>query len=476
MFRRVLLTAVIIFSSNTSHANDLNLPDLGGAGGGLISAAQEYELGQQWQRMFRAQIRTSSDPFLQSYTETIVRKLATYSDLTDKRLDILVVENPVLNAFAVPGGVIGVHTGLYTYAQTEQQFASVMAHELAHLSQRHFARTLDEQKNNSIPNLAALLASIFILTTAGGEAGVAALSASQAAILDNQLRFSRQMEQEADRIGMASMVRAGMNPYAMPDMFEAMLHASRFQRRPPEFLITHPLTESRISDAKLRAQQYQKKQEIVSLEYQLVRVRATLSHEKNMPLAIKSFQSELDGNTLQENVARYGLTLAQFRAGRLDDAMKNVKLLLTKAPDNLFYLVMKAEILAEQKKFDEALAVLKPLLKDFPSNHAINIKLAEIYMMAGRYQECEAILEAHSARRPKDVYVWYLLAEAHGLAGDILNVHTARAEYFLLNGIYSKAENHIRNALRMLEKDDRLYTRLELKLKDIQKMKRDSVL
>ena len=152
-------------------ANDLNLPDLGGASGGLISASQEYELGQQWQRVFRARMRTTSDPFIQTYTENLIKSLARYSDLKDKRLDIIVAENPTLNAFAVPGGVVGVHTGLFRYAETEQQFASVMAHELAHLSQRHFARQIDEQKNKSVQNLATLLASVLVLATAGGDAG-----------------------------------------------------------------------------------------------------------------------------------------------------------------------------------------------------------------------------------------------------------------------------------------------------------------
>ena len=226
------------------YADDLNLPDLGGAGGGLISAAQEYELGQEWQRVYRSQIRTSSDPFIQSYTEKLIQDLANYSQLKDKRLDILIVENPQLNAFAVPGGVVGINTGLFLYAETEQQFASVVAHELAHISQRHYARQVDDAKNNAIPNVAALLASILVLATAGGDAGIAAISASQAAMIDNQLRFSRKLEQEADRVGMETMVRAGMNPYAMSEMFEVMLHTSRFQSRPPEFLITHPLTES----------------------------------------------------------------------------------------------------------------------------------------------------------------------------------------------------------------------------------------
>lgn len=469
-----LFALVLLGSALTSTANDLNLPDLGGAGGGLISASQEYELGQQWQRSFRAQMQTTTDPFIQTYTENIIRKISTYSELSDKRLDILIVENPTLNAFAVPGGVIGVNTGLFHYAETEQQFASVMAHELAHLSQRHFARGLDEQKNKAIPNLIALLASILVIATAGGDAGIAAVTATQAISLDNQLRFSRRMEQEADRIGMATMVRAGMNPYAMPNMFERMLYASRFQRRPPEFLITHPLTESRVSDSMLRAQQYQKKHEQPSLEYLLVKTRAELTHEKNMAQAIKRYSEELNDSSLNNEVTRYGLTLAQLHAKRFNDANQNAQALLKQHPDNLFYIITQAEIEAGMKQFDGAIARLENEIRRYPNHHALNVKLAETYMKAGEYKKCEALLIAHSQRNQKDVYVWYLLAETYGLTGKIFDVHTARTEYFLLTGIYIKAENHVRHALKMIKPDDPRRPSLEEKLKKIHKLKRDA--
>ena len=476
MSSRFFFFCVFFAWLGNARANDLNLPDLGGAGGGLLSASQEYQLGQQWLRLFRAQVKTSSDPFLQSYTEKLIRSLATYSELQDKRLDILVVDNPTLNAFAVPGGVVGVHTGLFEYAKTEQQFSSVMAHELAHLSQRHYARSLDEQKNNSIPTTAALLASILILATGGGEAGVAALSATRAAALDNQLRFSRRMEQEADRIGMDTMMRAGMDPNAMPNMFEEMLHASRFQSKPPEFLITHPLTESRVSDAKLRAQQWPAKAEPLNLEYQLVRVRAILADERSPALAAKRFQQELKAHASQPEISQYGLALAYQKLRDTERALKTIDALLEQSPENLYYLIAKAEILAEAGQSEAAIGALKPLLADYPNHHALNVKLAEIYMQAGDYKDCEALLEAHVKRRPTDEYVWYLLAEAHGLAGHILDVHTARAEYFLLNGNYPKAENHIRNALALVKDDKKVRARLEEKLKDVQKLQRDNLL
>ncbi|WP_096087304.1 M48 family metalloprotease [Agaribacterium haliotis] len=472
----ISLLFLSVGSASTVLAKDLNLPDLGGASGGLISTAQEYQLGQQWIRVFRSQTRTSGDAFLQDYTENLVKSLANYSELSDKRLDIIVVENPTLNAFAVPGGVIGVNTGLFNYAETEQQFASVMAHELAHLSQRHFARRIDEQKNNSIPNIAAMIASILVLATAGGDAGVAAIATAQGVAIDKQLSFSRDMEREADRVGMATMVRADMNPYAMPDMFEHMLHASRFQRRPPEFLITHPLTETRVSDAKLRAQQYPRKHEIVSDDYQLAKVRAELAVEKNPAAALKRYQGELNLRSRPEQVARYGLGLAQLRARKYQDALKNFDILVEQDPNRIHYLVGQAQALGELERHEQALESLEAALDERPNNHPLNMALAELYLQSGDYDKGEALLKAHSKRRPKDEHVWYQLAEAHGLAGNILDVHTARAEYYVLNGIYSKAENHLRSAMRMLEPGDKRRIGIDERLKDIQRMKRQSLI
>lgn len=457
----------------SASAGDLQLPDLGASGGGLVTAAQEYDLGQRWQRMFRAQVSTTQDPFIQEYIENLTRTLANYSDLEDKRLDILVVDNPALNAFAVPGGVIGVNTGLFNYSQTEEQFASILAHEIAHLSQRHFARNIEERRDKQIPNIAAMLASILILATAGGDAGIAALSVTQAAAIDSQLRFSRQMEQEADRIGMATMVRADLDPYAMPAMFEQMLHAARFRQQPPEFLITHPLTESRISDSKLRAQQYDKKQVPSSKNFELIKTRAQLHNEKNLNHSIRSFEGRLRTNSGNPEIPRYGLALAQMKNRNLPAANKNIDLLLDAEPNNFLYITTKAQIEAEEKKFDSAIKRLKAKTENHPSSHPLNIVLAEILMKAGRYAECEALLLAHSERRPKDEYVWYLLAEAHGLAGHIYEVHTARTEYFMLNGMYKNAENHVRHALKLVDKDRHTRAKLEQKLKEIQRFKRE---
>ena len=386
--------------------------------------------------------------------------------------DTILVKNPTMNAFAVPGGVVGVHTGLFLFAESEHQLSSVLAHELAHLSQRHFARGVEKQQNASIPTMAAMLASLVLMATAGADAGLAAMTATQAASLDSQLRFSRQNEQEADRIGMLTMVAADMDPDAVPAMFESMLRATRFSRRPPEFLLTHPVTENRIADSRNRAGKYTqtKKHYKDSLEFHLMRARIQLLHESSPQLAVKRFRGEIEGETLSREASHYGLVLALTAAGRHQEARDSLAPLLGQSPDKIAYLVAAADIELAAEQFPLALEMLANQLQIHPNSHPLNIRYAETLMRAGRYAQAEALLARYARKRPKDDYVWYLLAEVHGLAGNILGVHRARAEYFILNGIYDKAQTQINNALKLSRGNFQVTALLQERLKDVRTM------
>ncbi len=252
IFKKTLISGASILIATLCQfatASNINLPELGDSSSALVSPHQERELGQTWLRMFRSRVLTSSDPILYSYIEDLLHGLVEYSELTDPRLEIILVKKAARKAGVVPGGVCGGQSGLFLYAESEDQLASVLAHELAHLSQRHFARGVEKRQKSSIPTMAAMLASLVLAATVGGDAGIAAMTATQAAALDSQLRFSRQNEQEADRIGMRTMVAGGLDPNAVPSMFERMLKSTRYSQRPPEFLLTHPVTESRIADS-----------------------------------------------------------------------------------------------------------------------------------------------------------------------------------------------------------------------------------
>ena len=465
-----LFTAVSFSFAALGQTNEIKLPALGDASGGIVSPQQERELGESWARAFRAQVPTSHDPLLIDYLEKLVTKLAGFSQLSDKRLELLLVKNPTMNAFAVPGGVMGIHTGLFTTAGSENQLASVLAHELGHLSQRHFARSVEAQKNASIPTTAAMLASLVLMATAGGDAGMAAMMATQAASLDNQLRFSRQNEQEADRVGMETMVAAGLDPYAVPEMFESMLRTTRYSRRPPEFLLTHPVTENRIADSMNRATRFPRKTYESSLSFHLMRARIFLMQSESPQPAVKRFIREIDGDSLNKDASRYGLALAYTKAGQPERAREALAPLLTQEPSRLEYQLALADIYTTERRYDEAIEIQQALLKADPTNHPINTAYAETLMKAGYYIQSEQVLERHSRRRSGDPYVWYQLAEVHGLAGNILGVHEARAEYFILNGIYDAAMIQLRNGLKLAEGNYHTTAILQERVRDVREM------
>ena len=250
---RSILILLIFSAGFQLKSDEIVLPTIGDTLSGIVSTQQEYRMGQSWLKAFRSQVREFNDPLIKSYLENLLYNLATYSELDNPKLEIILIPNNTINAFAVPGGIIGVHTGLFEYAETEDQFASVMAHELAHLSQRHFARRIENNKDNSIAGLAGLLAGLVLASTLGGDAAMAAMTAGQAFAAENRLRYSRANEKEADRIGLKTMKKANRDPRASTQMFEIMLKKLRqYGDRPPEFLLTHPVTEKRLADAKSR--------------------------------------------------------------------------------------------------------------------------------------------------------------------------------------------------------------------------------
>ncbi|MCX2801348.1 M48 family metalloprotease [Microbulbifer thermotolerans] len=450
--------------------DEIRLPELGDSSSALVSRAREKELGQMWLRMFRSQVRTSNDALLQQYVERTLKNLAEYAPLEDKSLDVVVVLNDTMNAFAVPGGVVGVHTGLFLFAENEDQFASVLAHELAHLSQRHYARSLEAQRNSTIPTLAGMLGALVLAATAGGDAGIAAMTATQAAALDNQLRFSRKNEQEADRIGIETLAKAGMDPEAAGEMFEQMLKATRYYQRPPEFLLTHPVTEKRIADAKLRASRMPDVTPRNGRDYHLMRARIRVAAEATPQQAVKRFQAELNGINDNEDAARYGLALAQIAAGKPDSALDTLQPLLDKEPNKDAFVLARADIDLARQDYASATSRLQRALNKNPGDHALIMGLANAHFKAGNYLAAERILAKHSRVRRKDPAVWYLLAETHGLAGDIVGVHEARAEYYILNGVFDKALQHLRHGIRLAKNDYQTHAILEQRIKDVIKM------
>jgi len=441
-----LLLSLLLSTTTFKLKADTNLPDIGGTGYSVISQQQEYRLGQAWVRMLRGSARLYQDALVSQYVEELTWSLVTHSQLTDRRLEILVLDNPTVNAFAAPGGIIGVHTGLLLTAQNEAQLASVLAHELAHLSQRHFAAQLEEQRRNRPFLIASLLGSI-LLGVADPEAGVAGVQSSLAASTSSRLSFSRQNEREADYIGMQTLTQAGYEPKSMARMFRQLQQQARFSRVPPEFLLTHPVTQSRISDALNRAEGINvPNAKENSIHFNIASARIRTSYSKDPKQLLKKYlaaQEKADNDSVRYAIAHTAIKVKDFKL-----AAKNISRFSEQFSRKLSARLIKAELEIAKENYAEAAKQLRHLKNLFPGSQAIAYIYADTAIKLGQPHLATQTYEELVEKNPNDSRAWFLLAEAYGLEGNIVGVHEARVEYFLLTANVDRALKQIDYALR----------------------------
>jgi len=463
MTRIFFIMLVVLIASPLSVANQSDkLPGFGE--GNSVSLNQEYFLGRAWLMSFRRQAPILEDPVLQEYIENLIFRLAASSQLQERRLEVVLVENKTINAFAVPGGIVGIHSGLISQAQNEAQLTSVLTHELAHLSQRHFARGLEAQKKSSAASIAGLLGGLVMIAAGAADAGIASVMGGQAAAQNSQLSYSRQFEKEADRVGMQNQVNAGLDPGGAAGMFTVMQKESRnYGSRPPEFLLTHPLTESRIADAKNRSATYPRRIYEDNPTFQLMRARVDLSFINDKQEATAEFRRRRAQGGRNAVAAQYGLILALTENGNLTEARELLKPMREFAPNNIIYGLAEADIKIAAKDYEAAIAQLSSMLSLSPGNHPITMSLGKAYFESGYYSKADKLLSRHARQHPSDVNLWYLLAEVQGKGGNILGLHQSRAEYFMLNGAMKQAIQQLNYALPLATNAvtiERIHTRI----------------
>jgi len=321
-----------------------------------------------------------------------------------------------------------------------------------------------------LPMMAALLAGIIVAASGAGDAGIAAIAGSQAAALQEQRRFSRQNEQEADRIGILNLEKAGYDPRSMPTMFERLMRQYRFDAKPPEFLLTHPVTESRIADTRNRAEQARAGGTEDSLRYQLIRARVQLNYEETPGIAAKRFRQQLDENP-KNDVARYGLAIAQIKGSQFNEARENLKPLLDKAPNDITYNLAQIELDTDSNRLAEAQQRVDRMRTLYPGNYPLNQARVDLLLKQNRPADADKALEALLKSRPDDPDVWYSVAETRGLSGNIIGLHQARAEYFALVGDFRQAIQQLDFAQK-LTNNFQLSSRLDARKRELMDQER----
>ena len=319
--------------------------------------------------------------------------------------------------------------------------------------------------------MAGLLASIVLAATAGGDAATAAMITTQGLALDSQLRYSRSNEQEADRVGLATMERANRDPSAVAGMFENLLKSSRYTgSRPPEFLLTHPITEKRIGDARSRTMGATMRHYAQNPEFYLMRARALVAMENYPKNSIDRFTDEINANSLNTQAARYGLALAYLKNGELNRAKQQMSQLLKVNPNHLTFLHSDIEIDIAAKNYDLAIARLNNLLELNQNNYPLLVLKSDALWQQHRYDSADDVLTLLSRMRPQDPMIWYRLAEVRGLAGNISGLHQARAEYFMLIGVFDKAREQLGLAENLATGDFKQSSIIRQRLRDLAEM------
>jgi len=432
------VTACVSMAS-VAQVERLDLPDMGASADTIISRAEEAEYARALVRQMRAYEVLNEDPLISAYFEDMGFRLASNSDRPDKAFTFVVINQDVVNAFAAPGGVIALFSGLILAADDENEVAGVLAHEIAHVTQQHLYRAIENQQAMTIP-LALAMLGLVLLGGGSGEAIQGALMGGQAAAVQAQINFTRQNESEADRIGIQTLSMAGYNPIGMAEFFEKMGRITRSSGEgPPEYLRTHPVSVSRITEAKDRAQNMPKPEPADSRDFYLVQTRLRALIEEYPSTALDWFEHRLkraDISQAESDALFYGQAIALQRKGDYKEARKLLESLIAR-DQHVAYELQLADLDLESDKENAALDRLGGLYHSFPGNHAISMQYGRALLKhqdPGQAETASVILRQQLLTHPEDPVLHELYARASNAAGDSVRAKEAIAESYYLRG------------------------------------------
>ncbi|MBT5891331.1 MAG: M48 family metallopeptidase [Chromatiales bacterium] len=431
--------------------NDIDLPDMGSPNDSVLSKAIEEQIGMSIYRNLQSVDAIISDPEVQQYIQSIGLQLASHAQDEGETFQFFVINDRAINAFALPGGYIGVHSGLILTTKTESELAGVMAHEIAHVTQRHISRAVFANRNASIINMATLLGAILlgVATGVGGEAIGGAVMASQGLAIQQQIDFTRANEYEADRVGVSIMNDAGFDPQGMPDYFETMSRLSGMStRNVPEFLMTHPVTTNRIAETRARAAQYTIKDLPSTTTYSLIKARLFYLTAKRPEIALQYFEARNDDpKTVGSLGVQYGEALSLMGMRRYAEAEKLMENLLISDEQIIMFHSGLAQAQIANGKILQGFRTFEVAMALFPRNVPLTVRYAEALLNTDQPKKAHTVLlELLNAVPPTSEQI-RLIALAANAAGDVADSHYYMAEYHAYRGNLSMALMQLQLAL-----------------------------
>lgn len=432
----------------TAYAQGIQLPDFGDPSLAVIGYSEEQRLGSMTFKRLRERGALVDDVQSNEYLSAIGQRLALYADDMPYPLHFAWLRSDAINAFAAPGGYIGVNVGLILATRDEDELAGVLAHEIAHVSQRHLARMMAEAQRMRLPMMAAMIASAALAASAG-KAGQAAMAGTLAAGAQNMINFTRANEEEADRFGVQTLSRAGFDPAAMGRFFELLQRQTGGTVNDPmlDYLRTHPRSELRAADTQNRTLPKRSALPRDPLAYELIKARLQVLASSNPTALLQGYSELLKRNTLSSG-QRYGYVLALRRAGRYAEAIRELEPLLRQYPERVNLRIEQAELALQNGQAARAWSVFEDTRKLYPDHYALARHYAEALLTQGDARRALDLLEPQLRRRPQDVSLHLLYARAAERTGQRASAYAAMAEGYYLDEQYELAVRQAEQALR----------------------------
>lgn len=433
------------------------LPDLGEIANTALPLHEERKIGEDVMQSIRRDASFLNDIDVEFYLASLGARLKTASSAPETPLYFFALLNPAINAFALPGGFIGVYSGLFVSAQSESELAGVLSHEIAHVTQRHIARRVYQNKQMLLASLLGLGAAALAIPTGGASAGAAAIALSQGAVTHNVLAFSRDLESEADRLGFETLNRAALDPRAMAGFFTRLL-AGKNEKNALVYLQTHPLTSARLSDMQNRDSKLPYRQILSSEDFYLIRAKLSVLQTDRFS-ALENFKAYVENHRYPDRAAAfYGLAQAYFQNGDFQKADSAINSALKISQHRLIFH-LKTQILLALQKTDEALKIARTLHQQYPHNNAVDQHFAQTLIAAKKFQEAFDFLSDFNKKTPS-VRGFQWQAEAALQLKKQAHYHAALGESALLEGLFPAAAEQFEKAEKAAGKDFYLASQL----------------
>ena len=462
-----LVYSILLLSLFASITLADDLPDLGDVSATVLSPLQEKKIADQIMRSVMSSDEVISDPEITDYIQSLGMRLATNGPDKTQWFNFFVVKDKSINAFAMPGGVIGVHTGLIVAATNESELAGVMGHEIGHVVQHHMARMMAQQKNDSLISLAGMALAI-LSARANPQLASAAMMTSSASTVQKQLDYTRDHEREADRVGISILESAGYDTHGMASFFQVMQKGTRYvEGSAPTFLRTHPITSERIADVTARISNSRYRMAPYSPDFDLVRAKI-LATSGVANQAVSLFQSNLqDRRYTSESAQHYGLAVAMLRLGNVDGASKELSWLRSNAPSHPFFASLAANIEVARDNPKQAAKSYQTGLVIYPGSRALIYGYVEHFLRIREPQQALQFINEKQSLYPDDAYLYELKSKAYaGLSKSLLS-HQAQGEAYFRRYNVPKALEQMDLAVKSGDGDFYQQSIVEARLKEL---------